>query len=116
VLTWLAMLVILFEIWYVTAFLSAYAQLRDRLLLLLVGQGLAMIAAFGYLVYCVATGGQFSPVLVMALLLISLVLLLIWRGNAAKLTRFNQSYPRGFVDVLFFRKPIFDLKRRVRTK
>jgi hypothetical protein len=32
------------------------------------------------------------------------------------LQRFMRSYPRGTLDVLVFRRPAADLKRRVRTK
>jgi hypothetical protein len=41
---------------------------------------------------------------------------LYWRRVPAGLMQFLKSYPRGTVDVLAFRRPAADLKRRVRTK
>ncbi len=116
-LLWLAFIVILFEIWYVAAFVTAYLRLNESRLLLLVGQGLMIMLAFLYIAYAARNQLQVNPLIALAPLLVAMIALGMWRVMATKLPRFHQSYPRGFVDVLLFRQPqATDLKRRVRTK
>ncbi|WP_129633474.1 hypothetical protein [Candidatus Oscillochloris fontis] len=116
-LLWLAFMVILFEIWYVAAFITAYLRLNESRLLLLVGQGLMILLAFLYILYADRNQLQVNPLIALAPLLVAMIAMGLWRVLAPKLPRFHQSYPRGFVDVLLFRRPqLTNLKRRVRTK
>jgi hypothetical protein len=117
VLLWLTLVVILFEVWYVVAFLAAYLRLREPQLLLLVGQGMMILLSFCYIAYASILDLTLNPLIALAPLVVAMVALGIWRARAARLPRFAQSYPRGFIDVLLFRRPrTADLKRRVRTK
>ncbi|NJN19566.1 MAG: hypothetical protein HC822_26655 [Oscillochloris sp.] len=115
-LSFLTIFVIIFEIWYVAAFLVAFFQLRARALLFPVGQGLALLAAFGYVALMGVTSQQLSPYLMLGLLLVAMVFSLLWRRGLAQTPEFFRSYPRGTIDVMSFRRPAADLKRRVRTK
>lgn len=118
--TWLLIglttIVILYEVWYAAAYMVAYVQLRERMLLTQVGQAVLMLVAFAYLVYGVLAELPVNPVIIGALLVGAMLLSILWRRNPAGLAQFLRSYPRGTVDVLFFRRPAIDLKRRVRTK
>lgn len=116
VFTFLTIFVILFEIWYVVAFLVAYGQLRERAVLLPVGQGLALLAAFGYVAYASAAGLALNGPLMLGILIVAMGFSILWRRGLAKLPQFFKSYPRGTIDVMSFRRPAADLKRRVRTK
>jgi len=112
----LAVAVLLFELWYAAAFLVAYAQTRERMLLLMVGQAALMLAAFAYLGLTLAFNWAINPILIVLLLVGAMVLSLTWRRHPAGLAQSMKSYPRGTLDVLSFRRPAADLKRRVRTK
>jgi hypothetical protein len=111
--------VIGFEIWYAVAYGVAFAQLRERMLLLQIAHALLLLLAFGYLVVVAQTQAGFSSfIFVFAMLLIgAMLVLLFWQRSPGNLPRFLRSYPRGTIDVLLFRRPkVADLKRRVRTK
>jgi uncharacterized membrane protein len=112
----LAVGVFLFELWYALAFLVAYSQTRERMLLLMVGQAALMLAAFAYLALGLLNSWQVSPVPVVLLLVGAMLLSLTWRRHPQGLAQSLRSYPRGTLDVLAFRRPAADLKRRVRTK
>jgi len=116
VLNFLVIFVILFEIWYVVAFLVAFNQLRERAMLFPVGQGLSLLAAFGYVAAVGVRGDSLNGLLMLGLLLLAMVFSLLWRRGLARTPQFFRSYPRGTIDVLSFRRPAADLKRRVRTK
>lgn len=113
VLSWLLLMMILLSVWYVIAYLVAFVHLRERMLFLpmvqwiLVGVGLGSI---------VLNNGTPVLVWVMTPLLIGLALAGIWRRHPRGLALVLRSYPRGTLDVLSFRRPVIDLKRRVRTK
>jgi hypothetical protein len=116
VFTFLTIFVILFEIWYVAAFLVAYGQLRERAVLFPVGQGLSLLAAFGYVAYASSQGlGLIGP-LMLGMLIVAMAFSLLWRRALGKTPQFFKRYPRGTIDVMSFRRPTADLKRRVRTK
>jgi hypothetical protein len=117
VVFWLSLIVVIFELWYGLAYAFAFAQLRDRALLLQLGQALLLLAAFGYLAGTIIFQVGFSPFIFVMLLLGALLTTVFWRGVEGNLPRLLRSYPRGTVDVLLFRRPkTVDLKRRVRTK
>lgn len=116
VLILLTVVVIAFEIWYMAGFVYAYRQVRERMLLVPAAQGLLMLLAFAYIGWSQAATGTFSAVVVIALLIGAMLLSLVWRRNPSGLLLFLKSYPRGTMDVLLFRRPAADLKRRVRTK
>ncbi|WP_298814858.1 hypothetical protein [Chloroflexus sp.] len=113
ILSWLLLMMILLSIWYVVAYLVAFYYLRERMLFLPVAQWLLVGIGLGSIII---TNG--TPVLlwVMAPLLIGLALAGIWRRHPRGLALVLRSYPRGTLDLLAFRRPVFDLKRRVRTK
>jgi hypothetical protein len=114
-LTWLMVLVVLFEIWYGVAYLVAYVHIRENALLLQVGQATLMMLVFIYLLATLPTQ-QTSQLLVLGLLLATMILQVAWRRLVASQARYAQNYPRGLIDVLTFRRRQVDLKRRVRTK
>ncbi|WP_141508896.1 hypothetical protein [Candidatus Chloroploca asiatica] len=114
--TYLIIGVILFEVWYLVAFLYAYRQIGERLLLLPALQALLMLLAFAYLAVASVVGFDINMGVFIALLVTAMLISLFWRRNPNGLTRFIKSYPRGTLDVLGFRQPSLDLKRRVRTK
>lgn len=112
-LSWLLIVMILLSAWYVIAYTVAFFHLRERMLLLLVGQWLLVGVGLGSIIL-----NNGTPVLVwvMTPLLIGLALAGIWRRHPRGLALVLRSYPRGTLDILTFRRPVFDLKRRVRTK
>lgn len=115
-LAFMTILVILFEIWYAAAFLFAYMQIRERTLLLPVAQAVLMLAAFAYLTLALLNGWSANPIIVFSLLIGAMLISLYWRRIPGGLATFIKSYPRGTLDVMMFRRPAADLKRRVRTK
>jgi hypothetical protein len=108
--------VALFQLWYAAAFLFAFAQTKERTLLLMVGQALLMLAAFLYLGLALINGWSANVYIVVLMLIGAMLLSLIWRRHPSGLPYLLRHYPRGSLDVLAFRRPVFDLKRRVRTK
>lgn len=116
VFTFLTIFIILFEIWYVVAFVVAYNQLRERALFWPMAQGLALLAAFGYVAFAGARGLDLNGPLLLAMLVLAMAFSLLWRRGLAQTPQFFKSYPRGTIDVMSFRRPAADLKRRVRTK
>jgi hypothetical protein len=112
-LSWLLILMILVSVWYMLAYTVAFFHIRERMLLLPVGQWLLVGIGLGSIVF-----NDGTPVLVwvMTPLLIGLALAGIWRRHPRGLALVLRSYPRGTFDILSFRRPVLDLKRRVRTK
>ncbi|OAN45955.1 MULTISPECIES: hypothetical protein [Chloroflexus] len=113
VLSWLLLMMILLSVWYVIAYLVAFVHLRERMLFLPMAQWILVGVGLGSIVL-----NNGTPVLVwvMTPLLIGLALAGIWRRHPRGLALILRSYPRGTLDVLSFRRPVIDLKRRVRTK
>lgn len=108
--------VALFQLWYAAAFLYAYTQTRERAVLLMVGQALLMLAAFAYLGVALINGWAANVIVVVLLLVGAMALSMLWRRHPQGLPTLLRQYPRGSLDVLAFRRPAADLKRRVRTK
>lgn len=108
--------VALFQLWYAVAFLFAYAQTKERTLLLMVGQALLMLGAFAYLGLATLNGWSANVLIVGGMLVGAMLLSLLWRRHPSGLPQTLRFYPRGTMDVLAFRRPVVDLKRRVRTK
>lgn len=108
-------LVALFGAWWAISYFFAYYRLRDRLLLLQAGQGLAFALMFTYITIAWINQQSLSGILIGILILMALGAGFIWRmrGGAEALVR---RYPRGMIDVLIFRKPAVDFKRRVRGR
>jgi hypothetical protein len=111
----LAVILLLFELWYTLAYLYAYAQTQERILLAPALQGLVMSVAVTVVVLAMLQLMPFSGWLVLTLFVSALLLSLVWRVGIGK-TQLAQSYPRGVADILMFRRPAADLKRRVRSK
>lgn len=117
VLLWLMLGFMLLDAWYVVAFLVAAIRLHEARLLLLAAQGGMIFISFSYIAYTLLGQLSFNPVIALVPLIFSIITLGIWWLAVPSLSRFVQGYPRGFVDVLLFRRPrLTDLKRRVRTK
>jgi hypothetical protein len=112
----LTVVVILVEVWYAVAFYAAYLQLRDRMVLLPMAQALLMLAAFAYIGVALLNQWPINLVVVVGLLIGAMLVSLYWRRSPVGLPMLLRSYPRGTFDVLSFRRPAVDLKRRVRTK
>ncbi len=112
----LTVVVILVELWYAVAYYVAYLQLRDRMLLFPMAQALLMLAAFVYIAVAALNQWSINLIVVVAFLIAAMLVSLYWRRNPAGLPVLLRSYPRGTIDVLSFRRPAVDLKRRVRTK
>jgi hypothetical protein len=112
-LSWLLIMMILVSVWYMVAYTVAFFHIRERMLLLPVVQWLLVGIGLGSIVI-----NNGTPVLVwvMTPLLIGLALAGIWRRHPRGLALVLRSYPRGTLDILSFRRPVLDLKRRVRTK
>lgn len=115
VLAILTGLVALFELWWVIAYFHAYRQVGERILLLQVVQAAAIGGLFAYFTVALASNSPINGTLSIVVLLISMGASLVWRmrGGVNHLIR---RYPRGMIDVLSFRRPAVDLKRRVRSK
>jgi hypothetical protein len=75
-----------------------------------------MLVAFAYLGLGLLYNWQVNTLLVVLLLVAAMALSLVWRRHPAGLAQSLRSYPRGTLDVLAFRRPAVDLKRRVRTR
>lgn len=110
-----SLMMVLLEVWWIAAFVHAYRQLRDRRLLLQVGQGLLLLLFFALLAL---NAYQERPGVSVAQLvppLLSLVLVGIWQtsGGAALL---RERYLNRLADVLRFRRPSVNMRRRVRSK
>lgn len=115
VLLVLTILMTLFQIWWGSAYLYAYRQTQERLLLLQVVQGFAFAFLFGSAAFAIVNNRPVSNPLSTALLGVGLITFLIWRFRGGIRWLF-QRYPRGMFDVLLFRRPVVNLKRRVRSK
>jgi len=114
-LTWLTIVMIAFEVWYGVAYLYAYVQTRERIVLFQVAQAFFLIALLAYIAFTIANQGQINLLIIIALMIIALAFNALWR-QGIRSTKLAQSYPRGIVDILGFRRPAVDLKRRVRSK
>lgn len=108
--------VAIFQLWYAAAFFYAFSQTKERTLLLMVGQALLMLAAFLYLGLSLLNGWNANVYIVLVLLICAMGLSLVWRRHPSGLPHLLKQYPRGSLDVLAFRRPAVDLKRRVRSK
>lgn len=106
----------IFQLWYAAAFLFAFNQTKERTLLLMVGQALLMLAAFIYLGLSLLNGWSANVYVVVLLLIGAMLLSILWRRHPSGLPYILKHYPRGSMDILAFRRPAADLKRRVRTK
>lgn len=115
VTTVVALLVTMFQFWWSSAYLYAYSQLREVVLLFQVVQGVAMGVLFLTISVSMLTGQELNWMISGALLLLGLLMGMMWRkrGGVEKLF---EHYPRAMLDVLLFRKPKVDYKRRVRGK
>jgi hypothetical protein len=119
VVAWMIVFVVvvsLFQLWYAAAFLVAYSQTQERLLLLMVAQATLMLAAFAYLGLALINGWGANVYIVLLLLIAAMLCSIVWRRHPAGLPHLLRHYPRGSLDVLAFRRPAVDLKRRVRSK
>ncbi len=111
----LAILVAIFCLWWSIAYLYAYIQTRERLLLLQVGQGMAFTLMFTYISFAGINQLPLSGILLGLLILLAMAASVIWRVRGG-IKWLVQRYPRGMLDVLLLRKPAVDFKRRVRGK
>lgn len=114
-LTVMTVLIALFGLWWAVSYLYAYRQLRERLYLLQVGQGLVFMLMFTYITVTQLNQQTLNSLLVGLLILMAFGAGFVWRSRGGARTLI-QHYPRGMIDVLMFRKPAVDFKRRIRGK
>lgn len=110
-----AILLIGFQLWWTLAYMYAYGQVRATVLLIQVIQGMTYVLFFVLIAWVFFSGQSINRLIAPALLTTVVITILLWRvfGGPALLMR---SYPRRWRDVLLFRRPSVDLKRRVRGK
>lgn len=110
-----AILLIGFQLWWTLAYIYAYGQVRAIVLMIQVVQGMTYVLFFALIVWGVFGGQTVNRLVAPALLTTVVITILLWRvfNGPALLVR---SYPRRWRDVLLFRRPSVDLKRRVRGK
>lgn len=110
-----ALMVGLFELWWAIGYAYAYRQVRAPLLLAQMAVGLAYVAFVVAIGAMLLANQQLAPGIAIAFLVVVGVALVAWRllGGPALQAR---HYPRGWRDVLAFRRPAVDLKRRVRGR
>jgi hypothetical protein len=100
----LTLLVSLIQLWFTIAYLYAYIQLRESLLLVQVGQGVAFGLLFVLISLAIATQQQsISGLFSGLLLLIGLVLGFIWRRRNG-INLLIDYYPRAIIDVMLFKR------------
>lgn len=105
----------LFQLWWSGAYLYAYLQTREGLFLVQVAQGIIFAIFFIYATIGALNQHLANGFIGPALLLIGVVTFIIWRVRGGIKMQFER-YHRGTLDVLSFRKPSVNLKRRVRSK
>ncbi len=111
----LTILITVFELWWAIAYFYAYRQIGERMLLLQVVQAGAIGLLFAYITFVLLGNQEVNGLIAGLLLLTALAVAVYWRMQGG-IKLLLQRYPRGMVDVLSFRRPAVDLKRRVRTK
>lgn len=111
----LTALVFLFQLWWLTAHLVAYRQTNENAYLLQVFQGGAFALLFGYTTIAFFNNQALNLPISGLLLIGGLIASILWR-NRGGTQLMAQHYPRGLRDLLGFRRPAVDLKRRVRSK
>jgi hypothetical protein len=111
----MALLLTLFQLWWAAAYWHAYRQLRAPVLLVQVAQGLVYTIFFIVVLVVFASGSAVNRLSVFVLMVLVIITTVAWRmmGGPALLA---SNYPRGSRDLLAFRRPAVDLKRRVRGK
>lgn len=111
----LTALVFLFEVWWVAAHIVAYRQTSDGIYGLQILQGAAFGLLFGYVTLALFNNQSLNLPISGVLLISGLIASILWRSRNGPRTM-EQHYPRGLRDLLSFRRPAVDLKRRVRSK
>lgn len=94
----------LIQLWWAIAYLYAYTQVKDTLLLLQMLQGITFGLLFLFITIAILTQQQMSGIFSGILLLIGLVLGFIWRKRNG-INVLIENYPNAIIDVLIFRKP-----------
>jgi hypothetical protein len=109
------LLVGLFQLWWAVGYAHAFRQVRARVLLVQMLVGLAYVAFVAAIVGALLAGQQLPQGVAVAFLIVVGAALVAWRllGGPAIQAR---HYPRGWRDVLTFRRPAVDLRRRVRGR
>ncbi len=110
-----AILVTLFQFWWSSAYLYAYSQVRESILLFQVVQGVSIGMLFLTISVAMLTGQSMNRLISGVLLLLGLVMGIMWRKRGG-IDKLFEYYPRAIIDVLLFRKPKVDYKRRVRGR
>jgi hypothetical protein len=111
----LTALIFLFQLWWLAAHLVAYRQTNESLYLFQVFQGGAFALLFGYATIVFFNNHVLNLPISGLLLIAGLIPSILWRNRGGTQTM-ARHYPRGLRDLLGFRRPAADLKRRVRSK
>jgi hypothetical protein len=111
----LTTLVALFQVWWSLSYLYAYSQTRETIMLTQIVQGVAIGVLFVSITINLLTGQKVVGVTSGLLLLLSVGMTVLWRRQGG-IDRLFEYYPGAIVDVLLFRKPKVDLKRKVRGR
>lgn len=110
-----SVMMVLVELWWVAAFVQAYRQVRDRRLLLQVAQGLLLLLFFALLAINAYAGQAGFTAVQIGALLLSLVFAGLWRTTGGP-ELLRDRYLNRLADVLRFRRPSVDMRRRVRSR
>jgi hypothetical protein len=115
VLIGFSLLLGLFELWWAAAFIHAYRQLREPVLLVQAGAGLAYVLFLLVVLAAILANQPLNRFMPLGLLAAILLASFLWRRMGGR-ELMAQRYPRRWRDVLAFRRPAVDLKRRIRTR
>jgi hypothetical protein len=111
----LTALIFLFQLWWLAAHLIAYRQSSESTYLLQVFQGGAFALLFGYTTIAFFNNQALNLLISGLLLIAGMISSILWRSRGGT-QLMARHYPRGLRDLLGFRRPAADLKRRVRSK
>ncbi len=100
----LTVLISLVQLWWTLAYLYAYVQLRESVLLFQIGQGVSFGLLFFFISIAIITQQPMSGMFSGVLLLAGLVMGFIWRRRNG-INLLIDYYPRAFIDVILFQKP-----------
>ena len=106
-LLFLTIPVSIIQLWWTMAYVYAYMQLKEPLLMTQVAQGVAFGLLFVFISLAIVTNQPMSGIFSGVLLLVGLVMGFIWRRRNG-VHMLIDYYPRAILDVMLFRKPVLE--------